>query len=395
MLQHTNPSRTTQDSAEPTDQTLRILQFCTTFYKGGGIQTHVLELSKWLEDRGHEIWYAAESQRSTFDIAADNFIGLSMAKVQGEGGNVFMRIAALFRNALRLRKAISKGKFDVIHVHETAPALVARLATLGKKTPIVMTFHGSAPSRIPSAARIGQYCARLVASPSRISLNALISNGLDAGKAKVLGLGIKPLRDVSPEDAAQLRAQYCPDGDGHIIFSPSRLDPQKGIDVMIDVVKQVTKRFPNTQFVVAGGGPLTGTVDEWANDAGVAGNMHFIGAIDTVPEHLRASDLFLLTSRWEALPISIVESFRAALPVIATDCGGVSELVDGEVGSLCQVEDVDGISNAIIACLDSEDLRQAKSDAALARSREDRFDVDHVHAQFLATYQALAVGQKP
>jgi glycosyltransferase involved in cell wall biosynthesis len=295
----------------------------------------------------------------------------------------------MFRNALRLREAISKHRFDLIHVHETAPALVARLATLGLNIPIIMTFHGSAPSRIPSAAKIGKYCADFVASPSRLSLDALIKHGVKASKTKVLRNGIKPLRAVSEDKIARLRDRYTPGGKGQIVFSPSRLAPQKGIDVMIDVAKRVTQELPDTQFVIAGGGQLTGTVNEWADAAGVGENMHFLGAIDTVPEHLRASDLFLLTSRWEALPISILESFRAGLPVVATDCGGVSELVDDRVGVLCEVEDVEGLSEAVLSLLRSRELHRQKQEGALERSREEQFDLDYAHAQFLATYRDL------
>lgn len=389
MLQKTDRATLERISTESAGSELRILQFCTNFYKGGGIQTHVLELSKWLEDRGHQIWFAAEPRKSSCDPQAENFIPLAMADIAKVDGALPARVLALFRNALRLRKAISQHKFDVIHVHETAPALVARLATVGKKIPIIMTFHGSAPSRIPSAARIGQYCADLVASPSRIVLDGLIANGVNADKTKVLRLGIKPLRPASDETVDALRQTYLPNGAGKIVFSPSRLAPQKGIDVMIDVVKRVTETAPDTQFVVAGGGVLSGVVKDWAKAAGVEQNMHFLGAIDTVPEHLQAADLFLLTSRWEALPISIVEAFRAGLPVIATDCGGVSELVDEQVGALCEVEDAEGIAAAVLARLQSEEKSARQGEAARARSQQRRFDVDHVHAEFLATYRQV------
>lgn len=389
MLQQTQTPETQPGLAEGADRPLRILQFCTNFYKGGGIQTHVLELSEWLEARGHQTWFAGDPRRSSYNPNSDNFIPLLMDDVSKDDGQLLARVFSMLRNALALRKTLSKQKFDVIHVHETAPALVARIATFGKNIPIVMTFHGSAPERIPSAAKIGKYCADLVASPSRISLDALIANGVRANKTKVLRNGIKPLRVATADTIATLRDRYLPDDIGQIVFSPSRLAPQKGIDIMIEVAKRVLEKLPNTQFVVAGGGGLTGVVNDWAEAAGVGDNMHFLGAIDTVPEHLQASDLFLLTSRWEALPISIVESFRAGLPVVATDCGGVSELVDDQVGRLCTVEDVDGITEAVLTLLQSDELRQQKRVAAIARSEEKQFDVDHAHEQILATYQAV------
>lgn len=368
---------------------IKILQFCTNFFKGGGIQTHVFDLSAWLEANGHEVIFAGEPKCSTLDTETQAFIPLPLGKVSSDNDNIILRVIALLQSAFRLRRALSKHPVDIIHTHETAPALVAKLATIGKKIPIVMTFHGSAPERIPSAARTAKRCADLTASPSRISLNALIANGVDPDKARVLGLGIKPLPETSPKDIEDLRQQYLPNGKGTLVFSPSRLAPQKGIDVMIEVAKRVTAKHPDTVFVVAGGGCLTDQVEGWAKDAGIDKNMRFLGAIDTVPAHLQAADIFLLTSRWEALPISIVESFRAGLPVIATDCGGVSELVDDTVGALCQVEDVKALTEAVLTMIKSPEQRKTKGQAALDRSAEDRFDGEAVHAKFEEAYLEL------
>ena len=102
---------------------------------------------------------------------------------------------------------------------------------------------------------------------------------------------------------------------------------------------------------------------------------------------MSASDIFLLTSRWEALPISIVEAFRAALPVIATDCGGVAELVQDGVGRLCSVGDEEALSNAIVELARNSELRQDLAQEALAQSKGKRFDPETVHLAFERFYQ--------
>ena len=367
---------------------MNILQFCTDFRKGG-IQIHVLELSDWLVGQGHEVVFAAEPRRAFIDTDTDSFIPLSMKDVSNTDGNLFSRVFSLLKNAITLRREISGRNFDLIHVHETAPALVAKLATIGMKIPIVMTFHGSEPSRIPSAARTARRCADLVASPSRLVLDELIEHGVDRGKTQVFGLGIKPHPEISGEIKANLRNTYLNKGAGTLIFSPSRLERQKGIDVMIQVAKRVSEKHPDTAFVVAGGGDWADRVEGWAEKAGVRDNMYFLGPIDTVAEHLAAADMVLLTSRWEALPISIVEAFRAERPVIATDCGGVSELIDNEVGRLCAVEDVDALTEAVLEFIEQPDLRQEKGRGALTRSGEARFDPQAVHAHILETYEAM------
>ena len=367
---------------------MNILQFCTDFRKGG-IQIHVLELSDWLVEQGHEVAFAAEPRRAFIDTQTDQFIPLTMQNVSNTDGNLVSRVFSLLKNAVALRREISRRRFDLIHVHETAPALVAKIATFGMKIPIVMTFHGSEPSRIPSAARTARRCADLVASPSHLVLEELIAHGVERDKTQVFGLGIKPQPDIPNETKEALRNTYLTDGQGTLIFSPSRLERQKGIDIMIDVAKRVLQKHPETVFVVAGGGDWADRVDDWAESAGISDNIHFLGPIHTVPEHLAVADMVLLTSRWEALPISIVEAFRAAVPVIATDCGGVSELVDDQVGRLCTVEDVSALTQAVTDFIEQPDLRNQKARGALERSEETRFDPQSVHASILAAYERI------
>jgi glycosyltransferase involved in cell wall biosynthesis len=208
----------------------------------------------------------------------------------------------------------------------------------------------------------------------------------------VLGLGIPPLAQAPESEVAALRARLLGGREGPLIVSLSRLDPQKGIDVMIAVARRVVERFPGVVFAVGGKGPLADKVEGWARDAGVAEAMRFLGMVSTVPAHLRAADLFLLTSRWENRPISIVEAFGAGLPVVATDCGGVRELVDEEVGALVPVDDPDGIAAELIALLSDEKRMRACGAAALARSRAPAFDPSAVHARFEALYREVLGG---
>lgn len=372
---------------------MRILQICTNFWPGG-IQRHVLDLTHWLRDRGHEIHLSGDHGKWSQQDIDPQYFHMPLNGVAGKGASMPARIATLARTAWSLRRQIKARGIELIHAHETAPALVAYLATRGMNVPIVMTFHGSAPQREASVAKTAIRCADLTISPSKTSLDHLIAHGLAPEDTKVIGLGIKPMPDVPPHEVQAKRAELLKGKSGPLIFSLSRLDPQKGIDVMIDVAKRVTAQHPEAVFVVAGGGPLDGEVQEWAAKAGMSEAFRFIGPIDTVALHLNAADIFLLTSRWENLPISIVEAFRAGLPVVATDCGGVKELVDDAVGSLCQVEDAKGIATALGTLLANPDMRAQKGQAALALSQGDRFSPDAVHARFEETYAQLIAARQ-
>ena len=106
-----------------------------------------------------------------------------------------------------------------------------------------------------------------------------------------------------------------------------------------------------------------------------------------VGDYLAAGDAFLLTSRWEALPVTIVEAFRARLPVIASDCGGVAEIVDDAVGAVTPVGNAQASADALLALTANETARRRKGEAAHARAAEPRFSPDHVHGVFERLYE--------
>ncbi len=363
---------------------LRLLELATNF-RPGGIQRHVLDLTEDLRGLGHQVTLAGDGG----DWSDANQIRIPLNTVSAHGGALLKRVSAIWPCVRGLRRAIKADGIQLVHAHETAPAIVARLATLGLNVPVVMTFHGSAPSREVSVARTARWCADMTISPSRDGIDRLVSHGLKPEKGRAMGLGVSPMPDVPPETASALRAQLLDGREGPLILSLSRLDVQKGIDVMVDVAARVTAQLPGATFVVAGKGKEDHAVHRWAQEAGVTDAMKFIGSITNVGEHLAASDLFLLTSRWENLPISIVESFRAGVPVIATDCGGVRELVDDHVGALVPVEDAAASAQAILRHLCDPDLLAQAGANALVRSHEDRFTPSKIHENYAALYQEV------
>lgn len=367
---------------------LKILQMPTNF-RPGGIQRHVLDLTEALRAEGHHVYLAGDDGDWRSLVDGPDYLPLPLTALTWEGGGMAARLARLPGTVLALRRWLASHPADVIHTHETAPAMVARLATLGRKVPVVMTYHGAAPEREAEAARQARLFADIVNSPSRMSLDRLIDKGLPEEKTVVIGNGVAPLADVAPDAVAAKRAVLLGGHDGPLVFSLSRMSVQKGLDDMIAVARQVLDDQPGAVFAVGGGGPLAEEVADQVARSGLGDQFRLLGPVTEVAEHLLASDLYLLTSRWENLPISIVEAFRAGLPVVATDCGGVRELVDDQVGALCKVGDVDDLAKAVSGLLADAPLRAAKGAAARKRAAEDRFDPDAVHARFAALFADL------
>ena len=168
---------------------------------------------------------------------------------------------------------------------------------------------------------------------------------------------------------------------------------QKGIDVLVEVVRRVKACRGDIRFVVVGDGPLRERAREWARRAGVETLLQFVGISDEPYLYLKAADIFLLTSRWEGLPITIAEAFQAGLPVVATDAGGVRELVAPAVGRVVPIGDADALSASVLEICGDKQLRRHMSEAAIKVSREDRFSIPHVHRIFERTYADMLDGE--
>jgi glycosyltransferase involved in cell wall biosynthesis len=150
---------------------------------------------------------------------------------------------------------------------------------------------------------------------------------------------------------------------GPIVLTVARLDGQKGIAHLLDAVA----RIPNASFAIAGDGPNRAALETRAATLGVSDRVRFLGHRRDVPALLAASDLFVLPSLYEGLPLSVLEAMASGVPVIATSIGGTDEVVrDGETGTLVPAADSDALADAIARTLG--DREHASRLALAARS---------------------------
>jgi glycosyltransferase involved in cell wall biosynthesis len=125
-----------------------------------------------------------------------------------------------------------------------------------------------------------------------------------------------------------------------------------------------------------GDGEAEAGVHRLAEDLGIRERVEFMGSRGDVPEILARTDVFILASRLEALPISILEAMRAGLPVIASNVGGVSEeVVNGETGLLVAAGSVEELSEALQRLLADKSMRIGMGCAGRRRF-EERFRAD-------------------
>lgn len=373
---------------------MRLLQMCTNF-RPGGIQRHALDMTAWLREQGHYVALAGTPALWMTETIDPDFLPLDIQNVTDEGGTLFRRLAFAIKAGWKLRGFVRRERIELIHAHEGAPALVAWLAMLGRNIPVVVTFHGAEPERVPEFGRIVRIAADLVITPSHNSARDLReAGGVPAKRLKVIGLGVERKRPPSPDEVVRLREKLLGTDGRTLVVTVARLAHQKGIDWLVEIVRRAAAVDPSLRFVVVGNGPQSADARRWAQEAGVEDCLAFAGHSDQAGHYMAAGDLFLLPSRWESLPITIVEAFRQGLPVVATDTGGVVELVDESVGRVAAVGDVEALAAHVLEITEDHELRMRLSRAALLRSAEDRFSPPFIHAIFAKTYRGMIGGER-
>jgi glycosyltransferase involved in cell wall biosynthesis len=156
-----------------------------------------------------------------------------------------------------------------------------------------------------------------------------------------------------------------------VIGYVGRIMPEKDLETWLRAAALVSEKYPRARFVLVGEGKNDGTLGDLkrlANELGIADRTSFLGyRSDLIPVY-GAFDLFLLTSRREGLPNSILEAMALGVPVVTTDVAGTKELVlDGETGYVLPQADARGIAQALIGLTENSAVRTRMSQAGRAR----------------------------
>jgi L-malate glycosyltransferase len=131
------------------------------------------------------------------------------------------------------------------------------------------------------------------------------------------------------------------------------LREEKRIDVLIAAAPQILQRHPDVEFVIAGDGTCRAELLALARATGAFDRFQFLGHRDDIPAILASADVFVLPSRSEALPNSVIEAMASGLPVVASNVGGIPELVeDGKTGRLVPAGDSQALASAIVGLLE-------------------------------------------
>lgn len=307
---------------------MRIL-YLITRSEPGGAQVHLLELLKAFRDRA-ELHLAAGQDGDSFLIDEARALGVQVHLLRHLTWPVspMKDLTALAEVLTRIRKI----RPDLLHAHSSKAGFVGRLAARLAGVRSVFTAHGWAftegvhPARKALALALERLAGRLgdaVICVSQKDLElALRHRVVSEERMRVVWNGVP--------DTTQ-RAQ--PSLEPPRLVMVARFSPQKDHGLLLRSLAELKDQSWSLDLV--GDGPLLPQVKALAQELGLENRVRFLGRRVDVDGILAKAQVFVLTSRWEGLPLTILEAMRAGLPVVASDVGGVGEaVVDGETGFL-------------------------------------------------------------
>lgn len=244
--------------------------------------------------------------------------------------------------------------------------------------------------------------------------SAIISNSL-AGAARLSSVEKIPAERIKVVYNAIKLDEYAP-GESYardafrasigvgagdtVVTTVARLEEQKDHLTLLKTARLALDRLAaargkeaaaRLRFVLAGGGALMDDLKEEAAALGLAGSVIFLGTRTDIKDLLHASDFFLLTSIYEGIPNAILEAQACGVPVVATDVGGVSEIIsDNFNGVLCKPKDAEGISEKLLHLIENPEFASFLSKNALERLKT-KFSCANLISKTCAIYKDLLV----
>jgi len=303
---------------------------------------------------------------------------------------------------LDLVRLIREERIDVLHVQGYAGSVFGRLAGLVTRKPVIEQCHSVDPHfpfymHVPDLllSRSLVTCLTLCETVQRFCRK---TRHMPRDRVSRIRLGIDASEFDAPpeEDLERVRRELRLPAreDGRVVGTVTRLFEQKGVAYFLEAAAEVAREEPGTVFVVTGDGPLREDLERRAHELGIDDRVRWLGFRRDVAVLLHLFDVAVISSLWEATPLTALEALAARRPLVTTDVDGLVELVqDGVTGRVVGAADSRALARGIL-----ELLRDGTLATTLARKGretvESRFSVDRYVRDLEAVYrQAAEIGR--
>lgn len=365
---------------------------CYPTFGGSGVVA--TELGKALAEKGHELHFITYSTPARMGSLKSN---LFYHEVRVSDYPLFDYQPYELVLTSKMVEVTLAHDLDLLHVHYAIPhasaAVLARdiLQAQGIRIPVVTTLHGTDITLLGREPAFEPVISHAI---NRSDAVTAVSESLRKDTLKLFGVE-RAIQVVNNfictqhfERAADevFRKSIAPNGEP-IITHISNFRPVKRVQDVLETFIRIRKVIP-AKLLLVGDGPERSRIEKMAMDQGVDDDIICIGKIKNPVEPLLISDLFLLPSETESFGLAALEALAAGVPVVASDSGGIPEVVDhGRSGFLAPVGDVQQMAKYALQLLENpEQMAKAKK---MAKARASDFQIQKILPVYEGIYQRL------
>jgi glycosyltransferase involved in cell wall biosynthesis len=372
----------------------------------GGPAHHVALLSSQLDPDRYETLLVTGAVGQGEEEHTD-LDGVTIRRLDSLGPDI--RPLQDIRALVALIRLVRSYRPDLVHTHTAKAGMLGRVAALfapGDRPLIVHTYHGHVlhgyfVSIVTATFRVlerllARVTDRLIAVSTATADELAALRIAPRSKFTVIPLGLKlePFLNLDPDPDSELRAEFGADGDDVLFTFTGRLVPIKRPDRMLRAIATARGEGAPVRVAVVGDGEIRPEMERLAGELGCAESIRFLGYRRDLARVAAASDAALLTSDNEGTPVALIEAAAAGRPAVATDVGGVADIVAEGCGLLAPVGDVRTIAANIALLAGDRTGRRQMGERAREHVR-DRYGAARLLGDIDALYLELLrrVGQ--
>ena len=334
----------------------------------GGAQRVLLTQALWFHERGYRVtvafFYDKEHLREQWQSEYPfPVIDLGMRRVGGASGKT---IGLLLKGLMRLWGLLRSERFDIIETFTPHSNLLGLpLAFLARVPARIGSHHGKIENIPHSLERLhgrmanSRMVSSLVTVSRHVSRLATQIEGVQPERITLIpnGVEIPPEGTFDQQDMQLVRREIDVEEGGHLVISVGRLTSQKGHTVLLDAIPRVLQHFPKTVFALVGDGPLRDDLEQQGIRLGIENAVRLLGVRDDVFRLLYVSDVFVLPSLSEGMPMALLEAMGMGVPILASNLEGIASVVEhGRHGLLIPAGEVKSLSLALVRLLEDATL---------------------------------------
>ncbi|KEO84015.1 glycosyltransferase family 4 protein [Tumebacillus flagellatus] len=338
----------------------------------GGMRRHVLDLIQGLQESGHEVTAACPRETALFqELSA---LVPTMHFPLDDGLNPIADLLAM----RHLQKLLRRERFDIVHLHGAKAGYVGRLAVRGiePRPAVLYTVHNHVLPRqalLKKAMnalerRLAADTDRVIAVSDSLRRELLLTHGVDEARSVTIRGGIQGPPPLTRRFARAVLG--CENDERTVIACIARMVEEKGIDLLLEAFAILLSRGFDAELVLIGDGPLLSDYQKIAGKVGLA-RVRFLGEVPNAAQLLSGVDIAVCPSRQEGLGLAAIEAMLAARPVVASDIGGLPEvIVHGETGLLVPPEDPVLLASSLCYLIERPDVRERMGRLGSQRAHE-------------------------